>query len=147
MTPHLTTVSVVVPPSPETSPHTSRVVETAVTSKAELGDLPESETRGWASLLSWNFNTLTVFVILPITLGGAIFVSLKAVNYIVKSRMDRRTRHDNQGEDNHVSAFSSNAPLLNTQLTADITKQHAGYENRSSENVRHNENHIFEEIR
>jgi hypothetical protein len=72
MTADITSVSVGVPLSPKTSPHTSRVVETAVTSEAELGALPGSETGGWASLLLWNVNTLMVFVILPFTLGGAV---------------------------------------------------------------------------
>jgi len=75
MTADLTTVPVGVPLSPKTSPHTSRVIENAVNSEAELGALPESKTGGWASLFSWNVNTLTVFVILPITLGVAVFMS------------------------------------------------------------------------
>jgi heme/copper-type cytochrome/quinol oxidase subunit 2 len=43
-----------------------------------------------------NVNTLMVFVILPITLGVAVFVSLIAVNYIAKRGKDRRTQHDIQ---------------------------------------------------
>ena len=107
--------------------------------------VPESERGGGASLL-WNVNTLMVFVILPITLGVAVFVSLIAVNYIVKSRMDHRTQHDNQGKDNHVAAFSSNVLLLKTQLTADITKQHAGYESRGSYGGGGTEYHVYERI-
>jgi hypothetical protein len=123
-----------------------RVIENAVTSKAEHRPAPESETGGWASLLSWNVNTLTVFVILPITLGVAVFVSLIAVNYIVKRRKNHRTQHDIQEKCNHVTSFSSNVPLLKTQLTADITKQHAGYENRNSYGVGGTEYHVYERI-
>jgi len=121
-------VSVGVPLSSETSPHTSRVVETAVTSEVEHGVLPESERGGWANLLSWN--TLMVLVILPITLCVAVFVSLTAVNYITK-----RYR------------FYCPQPVLNPQLRTDRTNQLSGDVNRSSENIRNNENHIYEEIR
>jgi hypothetical protein len=122
------------------------VIEHAVTSKAELRPTPESEKGGWAGLLSWNVNTLTVFVILPITLGVAVFVSLIAVNYIVKRGKDHRTQHDIQEKYNHFTAFFSKVPLLKTQLTADITKQHAGYEKRGSYGVRGTECHVYERI-
>jgi len=147
MTAELTTVTAGVPVSPETSQHTSRVVETAVTSEAELGALPESETRGWVSLL-WNVNTLILFVILPITLGAAVFVSLIAVNYVTKRCRVHRPQHHIQGEDNHLEAcLDSAVPFLNPQLEADLRRQSLGYENRSSEKVRQNEYHVYEEIR
>ena len=72
-----------------------RVIENAVTLEGELRPAPESETGGWASLL-WKVNTLTVFVFLPITLGAALFVSLTAVNCVVKRCKDRRTQDDTQ---------------------------------------------------
>ena len=129
-------------------PHTKlqRVLENAGASEAELRPAPESETRSWTSPLSWNVNTQTVFVILPITLGVAVFVSLIAVNYIVKSGKDRRTENDIQKKYKHVAAFSSNVPLLKTQLTADITKQHAEWENRGSYGVVGTEHHVYERI-
>ena len=133
----LTTVSLGVPLSPETSPHTPRVVETAVTTEAELGDLPENDTGSWASLLPWNVNTLMVFVILPITLGGSVFVSLIAVNYITKRRCVHCPHHHIQGEDNHLAAcLDSTVPFLNPQLQADLKDQPLGYVH-----------HVYEEIR
>jgi hypothetical protein len=153
MTPDLTTVSVGIPfvsvgvlLPPKTSTHESQFVETAVTSEAELGAAPESETGCLASLLSWNVNTLTVFVILLITHGGTVFVFLIAVKYIVKRGKDHRTQHDIQTNHNHVTAFSSIVPLLNTQLKADITRQHAGCEKRSSYSVGGTEYHVYERI-
>ena len=144
MTPHLSTVSLGVPLSPKTSPHTPRVVETAVTSEAELRPAPESKKGGWASLLPWNDNTLIVLVILPITLGVAVFVSLVAVNYITKRCKVHRPQHHIQGE---AACLDSAVPLLNPQLQADLTNQSLVYVNRSSENVRHNDYHVYEEIR
>ena len=133
----LTTVSLGVPLSPKTSPHTPRVVETAVTTEAELGDLPENDTGSWASLLPWNVNTLMVFVILPITLGGSVFVSLIAVNYITKRRCVHCPQHHMQGEDNHLAAcLDSTVPFLNPQLQADLKDQPLGYVH-----------HVYEEIR
>ena len=123
-----------------------RVIENEVTLEGELRPAPENETRGWASLLSWNVNTLTVFVILPVTLGVAVFVSLIGVNYVMKRGKDRRTQHDTQEKYNHFTAFISNVPLLKTHLTADITKQHAGHENRSSYGVGGTEYHVYERI-
>jgi len=131
VTADLTTVSLGVPLSPKTSPHTPRVVETAVTTEAELGDLPENETGSWASLL------LMVFVILPITLGGSVFVSLIAVNYITKRRCVHCPQHHMQGEDNHLAAcLDSTVPFLNPQLQADLKDQPLGYVH-----------HVYEEIR
>jgi hypothetical protein len=118
----------------------------AVTSKAEHGGTAEKDTVGWAILLSWNVTTLTVFVIMPITLGVAVFVSLIAVNYIVKRYKGHQTQHDIQEKYNPVTAFFSKVPLLKNQLTADITKQHAGYENRESYGVGGTEYHVYERI-
>jgi len=147
MTPDLTTVSVGVPLPPKTSPPTSRVIETEVTSEAELRTTTKNEKVGWASLLSWNVNTLTVFVILPITIGGAVFMCLIAVNYIAKRWSVHRPQHDIQGEDNRLAVCSDSAvPFLNPQLKVDLTNEPFGYVNRSSENVHHSEYHIYKEI-
>jgi hypothetical protein len=143
MKPDLITVSVGVPLTRKTSPHTSRVVETALTSEDESRTTPKNEKGGLASLLSWNDNTLTVFVILPIALGGSVFVSLIAVNYITKRFRVHRPQHHIQGEDNHLAAcLDSAVPLVNPHLN-----QPLGYVNRSSENVCRNEYHVYEEIR
>jgi hypothetical protein len=123
-----------------------RALENAAGSEAELRPTPESETRNWPSLLSWNVNTLTIFVILPITLSIALFVSLIAVNYILKRGKDHRTQHDIQKSYKHFPAFFSNVPLLKTQLKADITKQHAGCKNRGSYGVVGTEYHVYERI-
>jgi len=138
----------VIAPHVKASPGTTlqRVLENAVTIEVELQPAPESETGGWTSLLSWNVNTLAVFVILPIILGVAVFVSLIAVNYIVKRGKNHRTQQDIQEKYNHVAAFSSNVPLLEPQLTADITKQHAAYSKRSSYSVGGTEYHVYERI-
>jgi len=126
MTVDLPIMSVGIAPPLKASPGTTlqRVIENAVNSEGELRSAPESETLGWPSLLSWKVNTLTVFVILPITLGVALFVSLITVNYIVKRGKNHRTQHDIQEKYIHVTASFSEVPLLKTQLTADITKQH-----------------------
>jgi hypothetical protein len=117
-----------------------------ITSETEHGAAPKNETAGWAILLSWNVTTLTVFVILPITLGVAVFVSLTAVNYIAKRCKAHRTQHDIQEKYNPVTAFFSKVPLLKNHLTADITKQHAGYENRGGYGVGGSEYHVYERI-
>jgi hypothetical protein len=146
MTPDLTTVSVDVSLSPHTSPHTSRVVETTLTSEAELRTTPKKKTGGRDSLLSWN--TLMVFVILSITLGVAVFVSLIVVNYITKKCGVHRPQHHIQGEKNHLAAcFDSALPFLNPQPEADLTNQPFGYVNRSSDNTRSIGYHVYEEIR
>jgi len=121
-----------------------RVIKNAVTSQAVLEPAPESEKGERASLLSWNVTNTAVFVILPITLGVAVFVSLKAVNYVLKRSKDHRTQHDIQKKYNHVTAFFSKVPLLKNQLTADITKQDAGYENEGSDAVGGAEYHVYE---
>jgi hypothetical protein len=128
-------------PPLKASPGTTvqRVMENAVNSEAELRSAPESETGGWACLLSWIVNTLTVFVILPITLSAAVFVYLIAAHYI------HHLQHHKQGEVSCVAPCSDLAvPLLETPLTADITNQHAGYENRGSYGVGGTENHVYE---
>jgi hypothetical protein len=105
----------------------------------------ESETGGWASLLSWNVNTLCVLVILPITLGVAVFLSLIATNYITKKCSLRPSKHEIQRKDRHLAGFFSHAPLLNPQLTTDNTK-HPGYVNRSSDSFSSTEYHVYERI-
>jgi len=132
----------------KTSPGTTlqRVIENSVTSEAKLRPAPESETRGCASLLSWNVNSLMVFLILPITLGVAVFVSLIAVNYTKKRCKVHRTQHDNQGTENHVTALPSDVPLLRTQLTTELMTSQAGYENRNSDGYRGAEYHVYEQI-
>jgi len=135
-------LSVGIVPPLKTSPVTTsqRVIENAVTSESELRPAQGSEARGWASLLSWN-----VYTILPITFCRAVFVSLIAVNYITKGCRIHRPQHHIQGEVSNVAACTDlNLPLLKTQLTADITKQHAGYENRSSYGVGGTEYHVYE---
>jgi hypothetical protein len=90
--------SKVTAPHVKTSPGTTfqPVIETAVTSEVELRSAPESEKGGWASLLSWIFIAVTFFLILPITFGVAMFLSLMVVNYIVKRVKDHRTQQDIQ---------------------------------------------------
>ena len=130
------------------SPRTisQRDIENEVKNYGYFVAVPESEKGGWASLLSWNVNTLMVFVILPITLGVAVFVSLIAVNYIVKRGKDHRTQHDNQGNENHIAAFSSEVPLLNSQLNTELIQSQTRYENRNSDGYRGAEYHVYELI-
>jgi len=64
----------------------------------------------------------------------------------MKRGKDHRTQHDIQKKYQHVAAFSSNVPLLKTQLMADITKQDAGCENRGSYGVGGTEYHVYERI-
>jgi len=148
VTVELSTVSVVISQSLKIIPHniSQRAVEIAVTSETEISTAPESERGGWPSLLSWNVNTLTVFVILPITLSVAVFVSLIAVNYILYRGKDHRTQHDIQEKLNRFTAPFSEVPLLKTQLTPDITKQHAECENRSCYSVGSTDYHVYERI-
>jgi hypothetical protein len=148
MTEDLPTVSVGITQSLKPIPHkTSQgAEERAVTGEAGLRTKPESENVGWNSLLSWNVNTLTVFVILPITLGVAVFVSLIAVNYIVKRVKDHPTQNDIQEKYKHNAGLFSHMPLLNLHLSTDHTKQNAGYGNRSSYGVGGSEYHVYERI-
>jgi hypothetical protein len=145
---HLTIMSVGIAPPVVASLGTTlqRVIENAVTSEAELGAAPESETGGWASLLSWNVNTLMVFVILPITLGGAVLVCVIAVNYVKKRCKNYRAQHHILEKYNRVVASFSDVPLQQTQLTADIKTQHPGYENRGSDGVGGTQYHVYEQI-
>jgi hypothetical protein len=108
--------------------------------------VPESGTEGWASLLSWNVNTLMIFVILPITLGVAVFVALTAVNYIAKRDKSHQIQHVNQAMKNRIAVFSSSVPLLETGVTAKLMKSQGGYENRSSDGYRGAEFHVYERI-
>jgi hypothetical protein len=147
MTTDLTTVSVGVPLSPVTSPHTPRVVETAVTSEIELGDLPECKSKDWPSFPSWNVKTLMLFLIMSITLGASVSVSLIAVHFFTKRCSVHRSQHHTQ-EDNQLAAcLDSTVPFLNPQLEVVLTNQPLGSVNRSSENVRQNVYHVYEEIR
>jgi hypothetical protein len=145
---NLPTMSVGIPLPLKASPETTsqRYIENKVKNYGDVVAAPECETGGWTSLLFWNVNTLMVFVILPISLGVAVFVSLMAVNYILKRGKDHRTQHDTQGNENHVAAFFSSVPVLKTQLTTELVKSQAGYENRSSDGYRGAEYHVYERI-
>jgi hypothetical protein len=128
------------------TPYSKRVTETQVTRESELVTTPKSEKGGWPSLFS--SNTLIVFVILPIALGGSVFVSLIAVNYVTKRCGIHRPQHHIQGEASHVAGCSDFAvPLLNTQSMVDFTRQGPGFVNRSSDVVGGTEYHVYEEIR
>jgi len=132
---------------PNHSPDTTlqRVIENAIKNETEIGPAPESETGDWA--LSWNVNTLMVFVILPISLGVAVLVSLIAVNYITKRIRVHLPLHHTQGEASHVTACSDFAvPLLRRQLTANFTSQGPEYVNRNGDGFRNDEYHLYEHI-
>jgi hypothetical protein len=141
-------MSVGVTPPLKPSPNTTfqRVTETAVTSEAELGPAPESETVASASVLSWDVNTLMVIVILPITLGVAVFVSLIAVHYVTKGCRIQHPQHHKQGKGNHVAAFPSTVPLLKTQPTTELMKSQEWYENRNSDDYNGAVYHLYERI-
>jgi hypothetical protein len=121
------------------------IVVTPVTSEAEPRTSPKSETEGGASLLSWNINTLCVFVILPITLGVAVFLSLIAAKYITKKCTFRPSQHEIQRKDGHLVSLFSLAPLLKPKLTADHT-HHPRYVNRSSDSFGSAQHHVYEQI-
>jgi hypothetical protein len=148
MTVDLTIMSVNNAPPLKASPGTTlqRLIENAVTSEDELRTTPKNETVAWASLLFWNNSTLTVFLIPSIIFGVAVFVSLKAVNYIVKRGKEHRTQHDKQEKYNHNAASFSEEPLLEPQITANITKQQAGFENEDSDTVGGTEYYVCERI-
>jgi len=141
-------ISVGIAPPLKASPGVTlhRVIENAVTMEGEHRPAPESETGDWASLLSWNVNTLTVFVILPITLGVAVFVSLLAVNYVLKRDKDHRIQYNIQEKDKHNTGFFSHVSLLNPQLTADHAKQHTEYLSVKNYGVSATEYHVYERI-
>ena len=125
------------------TPYGKRVTKTQVTSEAELTTTPKSEKGGW-----WDDNALKAFVLLPITLGGAMFVSLIAVKYVTRRCRVHHPQYHIQGEDRHVTACSDIAlPLLNTQLTADFTRQGPEFVNRNNDVVGGTEYHVYEEIR
>jgi hypothetical protein len=71
-------------------------------------------------------------------------VSLKTVNYIAKRGKDDRTQEDIQEICIHEASSFSEEPLLEPQLTADITKQQAGYENEGSDAVGDTDYHVCE---
>ena len=148
VTVELPTLSVGIFQSLKPIPHktSQRAVERAVSSETEIRTAPESEGGGCASLFPWNINTLAVLVILPVTLGGAVFVALIAGNYIVKRCKVHRTQHDIQERNNHNAGFFSEVPLLNPQLTTDQRKQRASYANRSSCGIGGTEYHVYELI-
>ena len=125
----------------QNTPYGKRVTETQVTSEDELRTTPKSETGDRASLLISNVNTLIAVVILPITLGVAVFVSLTAVNYVSKKCRFHHPQHHTQTEANHFAL-----PLLNTQLTADFTRQDPEFVNRTSDVVDGTEYHVYETI-
>jgi len=129
-------------------PHktSQRAEETAVTSETEIRTAPESEKGGWGNMLSWNGTTLMVFVILPITLGCAVFLSLVAMHFFTKRYKFHSCHREIQVKDNHHAGFFSRVPLLNPQLAADQTKQHAGHVNRGSYGVGSAEYHVYERI-
>jgi hypothetical protein len=125
----------------QNTPYSKRVTETQGTSEAEPKTTPKSETGGLSDV-----NKLTVFVILPITIGVAVFVSLVAVNYVTRRCMVHHPQHHIQGEASHVTARSDIAlPLLNPQLRTDFTMQGPGQVNRSSD-VGGTDYHVYEEI-
>jgi len=120
----------------QTTPYGKRDTGTQVTSEDE-NTTPKSETGGW-----WDDSTLTVLVILPITLGGAVFVSLIAVKCVT-----RRFNVHHPQQHTQEAYFDIRSPLLNTQLTADFTRQGQVFVNRSSDVVHSTEYHVYEEIR
>jgi hypothetical protein len=122
------------------------VIETAVKGGDEHTATPEIETGGWVGLFSWNSNTILVFLILPCTLGVAVFSALVAVNYFTKKWKISRPRRDTQSKNKNLAAFFSNEPLLDPQLTADLTKQHAGYVSIDNQLIPYDACHIYEEI-
>jgi len=105
----------------------------------------ESETGGFDSLLSWNVTSLTVFVIMPVTLAGAVFVSLMAVKYFSKRFKLNSLQHGTKRKDGNRTGLFSRVPLLHTQLTADDQKP-AGYANRSSDSLSSTQYHVYELI-
>lgn len=141
-------MSVGIAPTLKTSPLTilQRDMKNEGKNDGDLVAVPGCETGGWASLLSWNVNTLMVFVILPFTLCGAVFVSLMAVNYIKKRCRNHHPQHHIQEKCNHVAAFSSSLPLLTTQLPTELRETQAGHENRSSDGYRGAVYHVYERI-
>jgi len=97
------------------------------------------------SLLSWNTNTLLVYIILPFSLGVAVFTSLITVNYFTK-KMKTRMHHKIQGKDNNLAAFISRLPPLDTHLTADIRKPQQVYVRGDSQYSYCDKDHVYEEI-
>jgi hypothetical protein len=116
--------------------------ETVVTSWAEPMATPETETGDWDALFPWNANTVLVYLILPCTLGVAVFLALTAVDYITQTWLVRRPRHVIQAKDNSLSAFLS----LDNQVTANFTKHHAGCKNINRQGTPYDTYHVYEEI-
>ncbi|XP_023712049.1 oligodendrocyte-myelin glycoprotein [Cryptotermes secundus] len=116
--------------------------ETTVTGGDEPTVTPEIETGDWDGLLSWNANTILVFVILPCTLCVAVFLALMAVNYFTRRWTIHRPRHAIQGKGNCLE----NCRYFHPQLTADTIKPHARYININNQRIPYDTYHIYEEI-
>ena len=123
-----------------------RAEETAVTGDTEIRTEPESEREGSVGMLPWNNTTLMVFVILPIALGCAVFLAMGAIKYFTTRCKFLSSQCEIQGKSSHNAGLFFHVPLLNPQLIADQTKQHAGYENRGSYCVVGTEHHVYERI-
>jgi hypothetical protein len=100
--------------------------ETSVMGGDEPTATQEIETGDWDGLFSRNSNTILVFLILPCTLGVAIFLALMAVNYCTNRPADYLSLH--------------------RQPTADIRKQYAGYIKKNNEEIPYDTYHIYDEI-
>lgn len=116
--------------------------ETTVTGGDEPTVTPEIETGDWDGFLSWNANTILVFVILPCTLFVAVFLALMAVNYFTRRWTIHRPRHAIQGKGNCLE----NCRYFHPQLTADTIKPHARYININNQRIPYDTYHIYEEI-
>jgi hypothetical protein len=117
-------------------------IRTVVTSWDEPTVSPETETGDRDGLFQWDRNTILVFIILPCTLGVAIFFTLMAMNFFTKRWIVHRPRYDIQSKDNRLLAFLSH----DTLLVADVTKKHAGYMNVNSQAIPYDTTHVYEEI-
>jgi hypothetical protein len=117
-------------------------IETAVTDGDEPTATPEIETRDWDGLFSWNANTILVFLILPCTLGVAVFFALIAVNCVTKRWKIHRPPHTIKDKKNRLADFFS----LDPQLTPYITNQSARYVNINKQGIPYDTYHIYEEI-
>jgi len=82
--------------SPETSPHTSRVVEIAVTSEAEFGATLECEKGGWASLLSWQGITVMVVFIIHVIFAWSVIVAIFCYWEMIKVCLHRNARQERE---------------------------------------------------
>jgi hypothetical protein len=110
----------------------TREIERIAASKSEKEGSPQNDT-------------LKFVLILSISLGGAVFVSLIAVNYVtVRCGLHRPQR--NVQEASHDAACSHSAvPLVNSQVTVNSTRQGPGYRS-SSGDLHPSAYHVYEEI-